>query len=299
MSFRQSFSTFKKDIKDRLKGSKRNRDKKGSGTSGERADTEESRSRSESPFVGGGDRDPEGSGSNPAGELIGLTDRPAQQDESDPVSLGEIKLDAAEGRGDVDVDQSEGGQPQPLRPHSDVEVVVGSEHSGKVEPAPSDPSIPENAEPTGMLTSLLSPRFLTLPSNNVDPTPVPDHSPKNLHPEVSAEPGIVADEKKPDWKSTVSATAKLLLRGVRDTADAFGPLKSVAGGLCFILENYEVFPVLCIPYLQRSQASQQTKSNGQAMESLAPRVEALAEQLCGHVPEGDINEEKRREKLEK
>ena len=97
----------------------------------------------------------------------------------------------------------------------------------------------------------------------------------------------------------MSATAKLLLRGVRDTADAFGPLKSVAGGLCFLLENYEVFPISCIPYVQRLQASQQTESNGQAMESLAPRVEALAEQLCGRVLEGDINEEKRREKLEK
>ena len=135
--------------------------------------------------------------------------------------------------------------------------------------------------------------------NNVDRTPVPDHPLKDPQPEVSAEPGAVADEKKPNWKRTVSATAKLLLRGVRDTADAFGPLKSVAGGLCFLLENYEVFPISCILYVQRLQASQQTKSNGQAMESLAPRVEALAEQLCGHVPEGDINEEKRREKLEK
>ena len=44
-----------------------------------------------------------------------------------------------------------------------------------------------------------------------------------------------------DWKSIVSSTAKSLLRGVRDTADVFPPLKSVAGGLCFILENYEVW----------------------------------------------------------
>ena len=42
------------------------------------------------------------------------------------------------------------------------------------------------------------------------------------------------------WKSTVSATAKLVLYAVRDSADAFPPLKSVAGGLCFILDNYEV-----------------------------------------------------------
>ena len=41
-------------------------------------------------------------------------------------------------------------------------------------------------------------------------------------------------------ESTTVAATKLLFRGVRDSADAFGPLKSVAGGLCFILENYEV-----------------------------------------------------------
>ena len=49
-----------------------------------------------------------------------------------------------------------------------------------------------------------------------------------------------ADENRPDWKSTASSSAKLVLRAVRDSADAFGPLKSVAGGLCFILENCEV-----------------------------------------------------------
>ena len=53
-------------------------------------------------------------------------------------------------------------------------------------------------------------------------------------------PSVIAGGNRPGWKSTASSSAKLLLRGVRDTADAFGPLKSVAGGLCFILENYEV-----------------------------------------------------------
>ena len=48
------------------------------------------------------------------------------------------------------------------------------------------------------------------------------------------------DENRPDWRSTASSSAKLVLRAVRDSADAFGPLKSVAGGLCFILENCEV-----------------------------------------------------------
>ena len=49
-----------------------------------------------------------------------------------------------------------------------------------------------------------------------------------------------AHEVRPAWKSTASSSAKLVLRAVRDSADAFSPLKSVAGGLCFILENCEV-----------------------------------------------------------
>ena len=56
----------------------------------------------------------------------------------------------------------------------------------------------------------------------------------------NVEGGAAADEDRPGWKSTVSSSAKLVLRAVRDSADAFGPLKSVAGGLCFILENCEV-----------------------------------------------------------
>ena len=56
----------------------------------------------------------------------------------------------------------------------------------------------------------------------------------------SVGPSAAPNENKSDWKSTASASAKLLLRGVRDSADAFGPLEAVAGGLCFILENCEV-----------------------------------------------------------
>ena len=47
-------------------------------------------------------------------------------------------------------------------------------------------------------------------------------------------------DDKEDWKSTVSDAAKLLLRTVRDSTDVFPPLKSIARGLCSILENYEV-----------------------------------------------------------
>ena len=71
------------------------------------------------------------------------------------------------------------------------------------------------------------------------------------------------NEKKPGWKPTAFATAKLLLRGVRDTADAFGPLKSVAGGLCFILENCEVlsFPAYTITALTGAPANEGERTN--------------------------------------
>ena len=59
----------------------------------------------------------------------------------------------------------------------------------------------------------------------------------------NVEPGASADQNRLSRKSAVSSTARLLLRGVRDSADAFAPLKSVAGGLCFFLENYEVSPL--------------------------------------------------------
>ena len=86
--------------------------------------------------------------------------------------------------------------------------------------------------------------YLTVRLDNADTSAVPDHTPQDLRPDENAEPGAVANEKKSSWKSTAFATAKLLLRGVRDSADAFGPLKSVAGGLCFILENCEVWSSL-------------------------------------------------------
>ena len=112
-----------------------------------------------------------------------------------------------------------------------------------------------------------------------------------------AGPSAAADESKPGWKSTASSSAKLLLRGVRDSADAFGPLKSVAGSLCFILENCEVRPPpICYP--QRSLVPQRTKANKQRIESLAPRVKALADLLCEPVAKSDVKERKRRKKLQ-
>jgi len=78
-----------------------------------------------------------------------------------------------------------------------------------------------------------------VPSGNMNASTIPDHE-EVLHPNEGTMPSAATAESELNWKSTASAMAKFILRGVRDSADAFGPLKSATGGLCFILENHEV-----------------------------------------------------------
>lgn len=75
-----------------------------------------------------------------------------------------------------------------------------------------------------------------VPLEDADDPANPDHT-QVLHDGSGKD---AAGENQFDRRSTASAAAKLLLRTLRDSADAFPPLKSVAGGLCSILENYEV-----------------------------------------------------------
>lgn len=136
---------------------------------------------------------------------------------------------------------------------------------------------------------------LTVHPDNENTITTPNRIAGAPRPYGSAEQSTAADENR---RFKAFAVAKLLLCGVRDSADAFGPLKSVAGGLYFILENFEVR--LPRQYLsQCSQVPQRTKANEQAIESLGPRINALAEQLCESVPEGDFREQERRTMLER
>ena len=84
------------------------------------------------------------------------------------------------------------------------------------------------------------------PSGSVPPQAVTSGDGEQVENEPSTDnesvgPSTAVDESELDWKTTASASAKLVLRGVSSSSDAFGPLKSVAGGLCFILENCEVW----------------------------------------------------------
>ena len=90
-----------------------------------------------------------------------------------------------------------------------------------------------------------------------------------------------------------------LLRVVRDSADGFGPLKSVAGGLCLVLESCGVWPPYNWFNPQCSQSFQQTEVDKQAIELLVPQVKVLSESLCVPIPLGDVNERERERERER
>jgi hypothetical protein len=296
MDIRKPFSKLKKKIKHRLTSNKH----KSSGTEtdagGERVDATGSLPRLEPHVVVGGGHDQEGSGATAVGGHVFSTNQPPQPDDPEPVPACGSGDDQG---GEADIDGKKDGQRYLAGSGSHQEGDGADEEKvEQVRPSPSTPSLVPGGNPDGMRMRLSQLLPLIIPLDSTNASTVPGHAPEVIHPNESAEPSAAVDMKKSDWKSTASATAKFLLRGVRDSADAFGPLKSVASGLCFILENYEVQPSLQIYYPRHLQVVQRTKANSQAIEVLAPRVKALTELLCAPVSEGDIREELRRKILE-
>ena len=284
---RKSLSNLKKDFKRRLGSKKRAPDRAGADTAGERVSSSASLLRPDSRVVASGHNE----------EEISISRNVSSAPSRDP-----SPMPAEEGgrndpqRTEVDVDEKEGGQ-RDSRPDPDIGVAAGSEPDSEDKPLLPVTPVPPFQEPDGAWT--LSPQLLRLiiPLRNADTPVVPDHAQKELLPDENTKSDAATSEKKSNWRATAYATAKLLLRGVRDSADAFGPLKSVAGGLCFILENCEVWssPSCAVTALT---SPQRMKGNEQTIESLAHRVNALAELLRSPVSEVDVKEQQRRKNLE-
>ena len=294
-NFLDSVTRKGRKVKERLRGKKGKQDKTGANTAEESIDSSSSFLRPV-PHIAAGGHDGEGSRASTDTRQVHSRDRSPQPE---PVQVGG-RDDNGKGK-EVDAGKKEVGQGH-SRQGPNVESAVGGRpdlaETKPLSPSPSTP-IRQGGKPESTWTLLFRLLNLIVLSDNTEISAVPDQVPEVASPNESAEPGPATSEEKSNWMSTAVSTAKLLLRGVRDAADAFGPLKSVAGGLCFILDNYEVRPSSPIRHQQRLRVSQQTKANVQAIESLAPRVEALVGLLCEPVPDGDVKEATRREKLER
>lgn len=82
--------------------------------------------------------------------------------------------------------------------------------------------------------------LLIISSDNADTSALPYHVPEVHRPNESVELAAAMDDSGLGQKPMASATAKLL-RGVRDSAEAFVPLKSIAGHLHSVLGNCQVW----------------------------------------------------------
>jgi len=225
-----SLSKKGRKIKDRLRGKKHKPDRTGASIPGDIAGSSGSLLRPEPCIVTGG-HDGEGNRTSTSVQQDHSRD-PSPQPEPTPADGG----DDARQRGEADVDEKELSQNH-SRLDPDVEVVVDSGASREVERFYLSPS---TGDPDSTRTSSFQLLYLIVPSDNAGTSAVPDHASEDVLSTKCAEPNAGVNENKRDWKSTAYETAKLLLRGVRDSADAFPPLKSAAGGLCFLLDNCEV-----------------------------------------------------------
>ena len=237
-NFLDSVTRKGRKVKERLRGKKGKRDKSGTDTA------EGSISPSSSylrpvPHIAASGHDGEGSRASTDTRQVPSRGRSPQPEPVEAVR----RDDDGEGK-EADV-----GKKVAIQGHSslepNVETVVGSGPSptevGPLVPSPSTPIL-HSGKSESTWARLFHLVYLIILSDDAEPSAAPNQVPEVVGPDESAKPGPAASEEKSNWRSTAVAAAKSLLRGVNESADAFGPLKSVAGGFCFILDNYEVRP---------------------------------------------------------
>jgi hypothetical protein len=108
-------------------------------------------------------------------------------------------------------------------------------------PAPPAPSILHSAESgSAALSTLSQPLPVTVPSSTTDNPPDLDCVREPAKSSIYAlNPGATSEDVS-NRKSTASATANEILRGVEGSSNAYPLLKSVARHLCLVLDNSEV-----------------------------------------------------------
>lgn len=97
-----------------------------------------------------------------------------------------------------------------------------------------NPSLQSRLRATGGTTSAIP----SVSSHHLSVSAADESKPVKLS-SYTVDP-TAAYENKPDWKSTLHATAGLVIDVLKESSDACTPLKSVAGGLSAVLKHYDV-----------------------------------------------------------
>jgi len=148
----------------------------------------------------------------------------------------------AEGQNRVDLAAS---VPRPTESTPDLQNQMSTSALPLAMPSPS---ASRDQESNGMQSTLSRTIRLTHLSRNTDPRTVSDRIPSvsreggsESNPSKRSVGPSAINENTSDLKSLASSGAKFILRGVKESADAFPPLKSAASALWFILNNCEVW----------------------------------------------------------
>jgi len=136
-----------------------------------------------------------------------------------------------------DLGETSQGNPHPL-PHVEVESVSGQEGGDRANSPRADVGnrtpIPFISSQDGESEGMWATPFQRLPLTDdiyVGNLPAPGHGPGDF----------ATPKDESNRESTAISAAKLFLRTVERASDAFPPLKSIAGGLCAILDSCEVW----------------------------------------------------------
>ena len=236
MSFRQSFSRFRKKAKDKASNI-RNRIKQRTCVGGEGLDHSTLSLQSEPAIVVEGELG--------GGTGVGVGSEGLQLGDSLPVSQSMTELEREPRGSDDYTAQRERGQ-KGLHPDAYERAGRGTSQErrdldGKrinhVDPPPQlgpdtgkgtpTPSISQDGESENTWTTpFQSPPLIDDPGNPAVPGPV--------------RVGAATSKNESDWTHTTSSATKLLLRTAERASDAFPPLKSIVARLCAILDNCKV-----------------------------------------------------------
>ena len=235
MSFRKSFSGFRKKVKDKLSTIG---DKTASGQadpSGEGSDHPTLSLQSEPGVIVGGEFR--------GGDVkVSVGEDDPRPDDLHSVSRSVVGV----GRGQGATDDKASGETsqRDLHPHPHVQTESGSSREAEdFDRERADQGDPPPQSDVGTKTPALS----TSRAGEPESTWIISFQPPRLTDDVgnpaAPDPALVdvaTSGEKSDWKHTASSAAKLILRTVERASDAFPPLKSTAAGLCAILDNCEV-----------------------------------------------------------
>jgi len=222
MSFRQSFSRFRKKAKDKVSNIRDRIKTYGTGVRGEGLNHSSIFLQSE-----------------PAITVEGIGNDDPRPDDCPPVSRSMAELEREPGGSDDYTIRQERSQ-RALQPHayeragpesSQERADTGGKKAGPQSKSDTrrtpTPSILQDTEPESTWAAQFQSPPLTDDAAN-PAVPGPNRV------------GAATSKDNLERKHTVSSAAKLTLRAVREASDAFPPLKYVAGGLCAILDNCEV-----------------------------------------------------------